>query len=315
MRYFDRQSVENTLPPELCLQLSREAFMLFSQGKIMQSPRDIIAAEDGCIMGTMPACIREGDWKGFGLKTVKVDFSHADGRASHEGVILLYDALPDGGMAVIDAGAITELRTAAASAWATEQLSSPYSSRLAILGNGVQARKHVQMMRFIRPIESITIWGRDSAHTGLFAAWCREKTGLRIEVKQTPEEAVSGTDIICTVTASKSPLLRLKDLKPHCHVNAVGASAPGFQELDADVYAGVELYVDSRDAAWQASSCLQEARKNRLISAQYPISEIGELGDALSSRRTSRSKPTVFKSVGIAAQDLVFARAVVRMCP
>ncbi|XBS68579.1 hypothetical protein ABK905_18210 [Acerihabitans sp. KWT182] len=115
MRYFDRQNVENALPPELCLQLSREAFTLFSQGKIMQSPRDIIAAEDGFIMGTMPACIREGDWKGLGLKTVKVDFSHADGRTSHEGVILLYDALPDGGIAVIDAGAITELRTAVAS--------------------------------------------------------------------------------------------------------------------------------------------------------------------------------------------------------
>lgn len=308
MRYFDREYVEQSLSPARCLQLSREAFALVSQGKVEQSLRTIISDDDGRLMGTMPACIKEGAWAGFGLKTVKVDFSHQDRRASHEGTVLLYDAFPDGGMAAVDAGAVTELRTAAASALATELLSPPEAGRLAILGCGVQARKHLQMLLTVRPIAHITVWGRNATRVAHFAAWCREYAQLPVTVASTPAQAVRDAEIVCTVTAAKEAFLQLRDLPPRCHINAVGASAQGFQELSPDIYSAVELYVDSRDAVWNASTCLIQAREQGMMGRDCWGTEIGELdGHARPASRGS----TLFKSVGIAAQDLVFARAVV----
>ena len=311
MRYFDRKIVEQSLSPALCLQLSCEAFALVSQGNVEQPLRSIIASADGRMMGTMPALIKAGSYAGFGLKTVKVDFSHADQRPSHEGSILLYDALPDGGMAAVDAGAVTEMRTAAASALATQLLSPPHASHLAILGSGVQAKKHVQMLLAVRPVDQITVWGRSGAAD--FAAWCRDYSRLPVNVAATPAEAVREAEIICTVTAAKDAFLYQRDLPAKCHINAVGASAKGFQELAADVYSNVQLYVDSREAVWNASTCLIQAREKGLIDWENQGTEIGELAQSVSAASPSPEKSTLFKSVGIAVQDLVFARAIVNM--
>ncbi|HBV39714.1 MAG TPA: Cro/Cl family transcriptional regulator, partial [Erwinia sp.] len=237
MRYFDRESVEQTLSPEIALQLSYEAFALVSQGKIEQTLRSVIAADDGRLMGTMPAYIKTGPYAGFGLKTVKVDFSQP-GHASHEGAILLYDASANGEMAVVDAGAITELRTAAASALATKLLSPPDASHLAMLGTGVQARRHLEMLLTVRPIRRITLWGRNRENTARLADWC-SGYNLKVTLADTPAQAVREAEIICTVTAAKAPFLHRQDLPPRCHINAVGASAQGFQELAADVYSAV----------------------------------------------------------------------------
>ena len=307
MRYFDREFVERTLSPALALQLSQEAFALVSRGEVEQTLRSVIASGEGSLMGTMPAYIRSGPYAGFGLKTVKVDFSQP-GRASHEGAILLYDAFADGGMAMVDAGSVTEIRTAAASALATKLLSPPDAGRLAILGTGVQARKHVQMLLAVRPIRQISLWGRSPERVAQFAEWCGGYN-LPVTIADTPAQAVRDADIICTLTAAKEPFLHQRDLPPRCHINAVGASARGFQELAADVYSAVELYVDSREAVWHASDCLNQAREQGLIAADRRGKEIGE--QDLSTAMVTGS--TLFKSVGVAAQDLVFARALVAL--
>lgn len=311
MQFISRKQVEQALSPLKCLQLSRDAFILVSRGKVKQTLRSVIASGKGSLMGTMPACIEEGPYAGFGLKTVKVDFSHSDRHTSHEGCILLYDASDKGDIVLVDAASVTELRTAAASALATEMLAAQNASHLAVLGTGVQARKHVQMMMAVRPLRHISVWGRSAASASVFADWCRQHSGLPVTVAMTPAQAISDADIICTVTASNAPFLSSRDLPAHCHINAIGASAPGFQEISPDIYAATELYVDSRESVWHSSSCLQQAKQQGFLSQDNPGTEIGEL--LTSEIRPTALKPrrTLFKSVGLAVQDLVFARSVV----
>jgi len=315
MQFISRKQVEQVLSPAACLQLSRDAFALLSQGKVKQTLRSVIASEQGSLMGTMPACIEEGPYAGFGLKTVKVDFSRHVQPTSHEGYILLYDASEKGNLVVVDAASVTELRTAAASALATDILAPPGASRLAILGTGIQARKHAQMMMEIRPLQHISVWGRSEARASVFAEWCQQQLGLPATVAMTPAQAVAEADIICTVTAAKVPFLHCKDLPAQCHINAVGASAPGFQEIDSDIYAAVALYVDAREAVWHASTCLLEAKQQGLIPQEYWGTEIGERLTSHVQPTSLRPQRTLFKSVGLAVQDLVFARAVVAQTP
>ncbi|MEN4910208.1 ornithine cyclodeaminase family protein [Erwinia amylovora] len=310
MQFIGRKLVEQALSPAKSLQLSRDAFALLGQGKVRQTLRSVIASDDGSLMGTMPACITGGRYAGFGLKTVKVDFSHSTRRTSHEGCILLYDASDEGDMVLVDAASVTELRTAAASALATDVLAASNASRLAILGTGVQARKHFLMMLAVRPIAHLTLWGRSEASASAFACWCRQQSGLPVTIASTPAQAVSDADIICTLTASKEAFLHAADLPARCHINAIGASAPGFQEISPEVYSAVELYVDSREAVWSASTCMLQAREQGFL----PQHNVGiEPAEWLKTDRHSppRSERTLFKSVGLAVQDLVFAREIV----
>lgn len=311
MRVISRENVMQTLSLSQCMALSREAFLLVSQGKVRQTLRSIIAADDGSLMGTMPACITEGPYAGFGLKSVKVDFSHRDQATSHEGAILLYGDDGPGEMALVDAGAITELRTAAASALATDLLAPKDAHHLAILGTGVQARQHARMIAAIRPLTHITVWGRTPANAAAFAAWCREHLRVACEVADSVPQAVKEADIICTVTAATSAFLHARDLPARCHINAPGASAAGFEELAPDVYAQVDWFVDSRDAVTDAARCLRKARELGLLAADCVGTEIGELLMPNARERMPQAKRTLFRSVGVAAQDLVFARAVV----
>jgi ornithine cyclodeaminase len=311
MQIIDRKRVEQVLSPATCLQLSRDAFALVSQGRVRQTLRSVIASGQGCLMGTMPAYITDGPYAGFGLKTVKVDFSRGNPRTSHEGCILLYDASDDGDMALVDAASVTELRTAAASALATDILAPQNAGRLAILGTGVQARKHAEMMVAVRPIRHISVWGRNEAGASAFACWCRERLGLPVTLAATPAQAIADADIICTLTASKDPFIHRDDLPACCHINAVGASALGFQEISPEVYTAVALYVDSREAAWHASSCLIQARQQGFLPQENSGAEIGEWLTSTPHSAPSHHQRTLFKSVGLAAQDLVFARAVV----
>ncbi|MGM3160255.1 ornithine cyclodeaminase family protein [Dickeya undicola] len=311
MQFISRKQVEQVLSPSTCLQLSRDAFSLVSRGKVKQTQRSVIASEQGCLMGTMPAYIEEGPYAGFGLKTVKVDFSHSNQHTSHEGCILLYDASDKGDIVLVDAASVTELRTAAASALATDILAPQNASHLAILGTGVQARKHAQMMAAVRPLRHISIWGRHETGAAVLADWCRQHLALPVTVEMTPAQAISNADIICTVTASKEPFLHSRDLPARCHINAVGASAPGFQEIGPEIYAAAELYVDSRDAVWTSSTCLLQAKEQGFLPEVNMGIEIGELLTSDIHPTALKSQRTLFKSVGLAVQDLVFARAIV----
>jgi len=306
--FFESNDVEKVLDLTLSLELCKEAFELQSKGNVIQSLRDIIKAEDGRILGTMPAYISEGRYKGFGLKSVLVDFKNTDIGKSHKGCILLYEENTNSAMSIVDAGIVTELRTAAASAWATHILAPPDASKLAILGTGVQAKRHFLAMLNIRKIKSMTVWSRNRESAEDFVKWCQEKSPIPMIIKSTPALAVIDADIICTVTASTSPFLYESDLPIKCHINAVGASAIGFQEIDPNIYGSVDCYVDSREASWGASQCLIKARELGIIASKDKLKELGEA--TIENSQNSHNR-TLFKSVGLAVLDLVFAREVV----
>ncbi|MGP7734063.1 hypothetical protein [Oceanimonas smirnovii] len=168
------------------------------------------------------------------------------------------------------------------------------------------------MMMAVRPFQHITVWGRSAKGTSEFSLWCREHLKLPVTITTTPAQAVQNADVICTVTASKEALLYCDDLPERCHINAVGASALGFQEISPEVYSSVDLFVDAREAVWNASTCLLNAKEQGFLTQDSLGTEIGELLALKKYPNAVTSQKTLFKSVGLAAQDLVFARAIVR---
>jgi thiomorpholine-carboxylate dehydrogenase len=198
-------------------------------------------------------------------------------------------------LAIMDGRLITEMRTAAVSATATKLLAQPDAKILAILGSGVQARSHVEALRFVRRFEEIRVWSPNWEHAKRFA----NEVGAKAI---SAEEAVRGADIIVTATNSKTAVLKGSWLKPGCHVNAVGACRPDWRELDDEAMSNV-VFVDSREGA------LKESGDVILSGAKI----YAELGEALAGKVPARAnETTIFKSLGMAVEDIAAAMLVYR---
>jgi thiomorpholine-carboxylate dehydrogenase len=209
--------------------------------------------------------------------------------------IFLADPETGAPLAVMDGRLITEMRTAAVSAVATKLLATPDAKILAILGSGVQARSHVEALRFVRQFQEIRVWSPTKAHAERFA---KEIGAKAISV----EDAVRGADVVVTATSSKTPVLRGEWLKTGCHVNAVGACRPDWRELDDNAMRSV-VFVDSREAA------MKESGDVILSGAKI----YAELGEALAGKDPSRAnEATIFKSLGMAVEDIAAALLVYR---
>jgi len=270
-----------------------KALIDFSTGKVTQPVRSVIkvdvAAATG-FLGLMPALTPEG----LGLKAVTFYPSNAErGIPTHMATIFLVDPRTGTPLAIMDGRLITEMRTAAVSAAATKLLAAPDSKILAILGSGVQARSHVEALRLVRQFEEVRVWSPTKEHAKQFA---EEIGGTAVSA----EEAVRGADVVVTVTNSKIPVLKGSWLKPGCHVNAVGACRPEWRELDNDAMANV-VFVDSREGA------MKEAGDIILPGAKI----YAELGEALAGKVPARaSETTIFKSLGMAVEDIAAAMLV-----
>jgi thiomorpholine-carboxylate dehydrogenase len=196
---------------------------------------------------------------------------------------------------MMDGTLITEMRTAAVSAAATKLLASPDAKILAILGSGVQARSHVEALRLVRRFEEIRVWSPTKAHAEQFAKQIGAKA-------MSPEEAVRDADVVVTATNSKSPVLRGRWSKAGCHVNAIGACRPDWRELDDEAMANV-VFVDSREGAMQESGDV-------ILSGAKIYAELGEV---LAGKVPPRaSETTIFKSLGMAVEDIAAAMLVYR---
>jgi ornithine cyclodeaminase/alanine dehydrogenase-like protein (mu-crystallin family) len=270
-----------------------KALIDFSAGRVTQPVRSIISIDPpGGFLGLMPALTPDG----LGLKAVTFYPSNIErGIATHMATIFLVDPQTGTPLAIMDGRLITEMRTAAVSAAATKLLASPDAKVLAILGSGVQARSHVEALRIVRAFEEIRVWSPTKEHADQFAS----------EISATAmsaEKAVRGADVVVTVTNSKEPVLQGSWLKPGCHVNAVGACRPDWRELDDEVMSNVIL-VDSREAA------LKESGDVILSGAKI----YAELGEALTGKITTRTnETTIFKSLGMAVEDITAATLVYR---
>jgi ornithine cyclodeaminase/alanine dehydrogenase-like protein (mu-crystallin family) len=270
-----------------------KALIDFSAGKVTQPVRSVIKVDPpGGFLGLMPALTPEG----LGLKAVTFFPSNADrGIPTHMATIFLVEPQTGTPLAIMDGRLITEMRTAAVSAVATKLLAAPDAKILAILGSGVQARSHVEALRLVRQFEEIRVWSPTQEHAKQFA---EEIGGTAVSA----EEAVRGADVVVTATNSKTPVLKGSWLKPGCHVNAVGASRPDWREQDDEVMRNV-VFVDSREGA------LKESGDVILSGAKI----YAELGEALAGKVSPRaSEITIFKSLGMAVEDIAAATLVYR---
>ena len=240
----------------------------------------------------MPALTSEG----LGIKIVTFYATNAErGIPTHMATIFLVDPKTGTPLAVMDGRLITEMRTAAVSAAATKLLASPDAKVLAILGSGVQARSHAEALQLVRNFEEIRVWSPTREHAERFA----KEIGAK---PMSAEQAVRGADVIVTATSSKTPVLNGSWLKPGCHVNAVGACRPDWRELDDEAMQNI-VFVDSREAA------MKESGDVILSTAKI----YAELGEALAGQVPLRaSETTIFKSLGMAVEDIAAALLVHR---
>jgi ornithine cyclodeaminase/alanine dehydrogenase-like protein (mu-crystallin family) len=291
--FLNEEHVRKHLQMAQLIPAMEKALMEFSAAKVTQPVRSVIKVEPiGGFLGLMPALTPEG----LGLKAVTFYPSNAQrGIPTHMATIFLVDPETGAPLAIMDGRLITEARTAAVSAAATKLLTPPDAKILAILGSGVQAHSHVEALRLVRNFEEIRVWSVNHEHAERFA----KEIGA---TAMSAEEAVCGADVIVTATNSKTPVLKGAWLKSGCHVNAIGACRPDWRELDDEAMSNV-VFVDSREGA------LKESGDMILSGAQI----YAELGEALAGKIPSRAKETtIFKSLGMAVEDIAAAMLVYR---
>ncbi len=306
-RFITAGEVPGLLSMRECIEGVERAFLALAGERTEQPLRTVIPLPDGrSSFLSMPAWL--GDPPALGAKLLTLfPGNHERGIESHQGLIVLFD--PDTGspVLVVDAGPVTAIRTAAASAVATRALARKDASTLAILGSGVQARTHLEAMLLVRPIRRVRAWSRTRTHLEAFAREMEERHGLPVQMAPDARSAVEGADVVCTVTGASEPVLRGAWLSAGCHVNAVGASTAITRELDSNAVARSAFFVD------RVESALAEAGDWILARSEGAVRDeelAGELGRVLTRDLPGRRAPdqiTVFKSLGLAVQDLAAA--------
>ena len=295
--------VRATLDMPGCIEAMAGVLASLARGEVSMPLRTIFRVPDEAVLGLglMPAH-RGGDAPVISLKEVVVaPGNSASGLDPHQGAVLLHDGTTGELVALLNASPITEIRTAAVSAVATKLLARPGSKQVAILGSGVQGRSHAVAMREVLPEAELRVWSRDPAHAEALAV---EAHGLACA---TVAEALAGADVVCTCTASPEPIVALGDLEPGAHVNAVGSSGPWARELAADLVAACSLFVDRRESTVNESGDYLGAVAERGIGPDHILAELGELLVGAHPGRRSDDEITVFKSLGLAVEDLAAA--------
>jgi thiomorpholine-carboxylate dehydrogenase len=288
VQYLDENDVRRLLPLEKLIPAMRQALAEFSAGKWQQPVRGVLAQQGG-FFGVMPA-----SGESMGIKLVTFYPQNAGTNLpTHMAVIALFDPKSGEPLALMDGRYITEMRTAAVSAVATDALASREAKVLTLLGAGVQAQAHLEMLPRVRRFEEIRIWNHHPDKAQRFAEKHRIKA---MEL----EAAIHGADVIVTVTSTREPILKGEWLKPGAHVNAVGASRPDWRELDDAAMRNVVI-VDSYEGARTESGDV-------ILSGATPFAELGEILNG--TKRVEPGATTIFKSLGMAVEDVAAAKLV-----
>jgi ornithine cyclodeaminase len=308
MRFIDRAEVARRLTYDVCIPIVRDAMIAFSKGQTKQLLRSILPLSEGRLFAVMPGAM--GAHETFGAKLISVfQGNFALGRPSHQGFVILFD--PDTGtpVCVADAGEITAIRTAAASAVATERLARADARRLAILGYGEQAATHARSIGYVRHLESIRVWGRSRERAQAFAERTEAELAVPVATAGTVEEAVAQADIVCTVTSAAEPILKGQWVRSGTHLNLVGSGYAGPAEVDNDLVARSRFVADSREGVLSQGAEFLRAKAAGLVDDSHIVAEIGQvLAGEVEGRRTAE-EITVYKSLGHVVQDLASAWA------
>ncbi len=310
---LSHDEVSALLPLNECIPLMREALIALAAGNAHQPLRTIIRPPDAKgVMGLMPAYM-SGDAAAFGLKAICVfPGNPAVGKDSHQGGVLLFSAETGELLAMMNASAITAIRTAAVSGVATNSLAREGACSLAILGSGVQARSHVIAMSNVRSIKHCRIASRNFEHAQKFAAEMKQEVSFPIEPVATVAEALEGADLIVTATTAREPIVRREWIAPGTHLNLVGSSTAKTREVDSETIAAASLFVDRRESTLNEAGDYLFAARDGFIGPEHIRAELGEVLTGEKPGRTSAAEITCFKSLGIAIEDLFAAEHLYR---
>ena len=299
VRVLDEHEVRRLLPMDVCIDLMADVLAALAREELYNPLRSVVRPTgESSLMGLMPAH-RRGDGALWSLKALTIfPGNSARGLDSHQGFVALFDGATGAPRGLMNAGAITAVRTAAVSGVATRVLARDDTRTLAILGTGTQARSHLEAMQAVRPFDHVLAWSASG----------RSLDGA--ESAGSAEVALRDADVVCTVTSSAEPVLERGWLKPGAHVNAVGSSIPSARELDSATMAAAALFVDRRESTVnEAGDYLFPLREGAIDESHIRA----ELGDVLIGAAEGRRDPeelTVFKSLGLAVEDLAAAEHV-----
>ncbi len=310
MLIINRSDVERLLPVKDCVEVMARAMRATSRGEVTLPIRQFMPVPGASgKLAIMPGTL--GDPACFGIKLVcKYDRAHGDPLGTHVGMVMLFDSIKGIPLAMVEGSSLTAIRTSAASALATRYLAREDATRLAIIGTGEQAMRHVAAMLAVRTIKQISVWGRDAQRAKSFADKVASCSGLLVSVHGDVADAVERADIICTATSAKTPVLLGADLRPGQHINLVGSAIPTTAEVDDEAVARSRYYVDYRPAALAAAGELLGAIESGCLDESHIVGEIGEVVSGTVPGRRSDEEITIYKSLGVASQDLAAAYAV-----
>jgi ornithine cyclodeaminase len=307
MLILSQADVDRLLPMSACIDVMAATLASLARGEAILPLRTVILIPDSTdAFAVMPGYL--GSPKTFGAKIITVyPGNHGTEFDSHQGAVLLFD--PDNGSlsALLDATAITTVRTAAVSAVATRLLARARASRLAIIGSGVQAHAHLEAMCAVRPIRSLRVWSRNTEHARALVKVAHDKFELDADVAPTAPDAVRDAEIVCTATAARQPVLNGDWLAPGTHINAIGASQASARELDSAAVVKSRLYVDRRESALKEPGDILVPLHDGDIGPEHIVAEIGELLIGRGEGRRNDQDITLFKSLGLAVEDLASA--------
>ncbi len=308
MRILTASDVARLLPYSRCIEAMREVMQLTSERAVVLPLRQFMNVPGTAgKLGLMPGYLSKP--AGFGVKIVS-KFPRSPGAAhgSHVGAVMLFDAAEGLPLALLDGGMLTAIRTASTTAMATDALARADARSLLMIGCGEEAEHHFAALREVRAFDQMRVWGRDAARATAFAARMSRRHGRPIEAVGDLAAAVPEADVLCTVTAATTPILRGEWLRPGQHVNLVGAAIATSAEADAEVVRRSRLFCDYRDAAMAAAGELLDAIRAGVVPESHLRGEIGEVLLGRIPGRESDADLTVYKSLGVTSQDLAAAQ-------
>lgn len=297
--WLSEPDVHHALAMTELIDAMQTALAAFSAGEVIQPVRTAIEFRPSCFFGLMPACDPGSNLVGAKLLTVIPD-NGSRGLPSHQAIIALFDRTTGELLAITDGRYITEARTAAVSAVSARCLARPDASVLAILGTGVQARSHLEALPLVRDFREIRVWSPNPDHVRRFV----EQAPHAVCPFDSAEEAVRDADVVVLATSSTMPVIQNEWIAPGTHVIAVGACRPTHRETDGALLARATLVVDSRAAALVESGDILLAIEEGHITADHIHAELGEL---IAHPSPGPGEITVFKSLGLAIEDIVSA--------
>ena len=305
VRILDEDAVRRLLPMSECIEAMADALSALARGEVHNPLRSMTQPPDEESLMVLMPIHRGGARRFWGLKTLAIFPSNAArGIDLHQGFVALFDGETGEPRALLNAGGITAVRTAAVSAVATRALARDDSTTLALIGAGVQAKAHLEAMRAVLPLERVLAWSRTPGRASA------ELDG--VEEVATAAEAVCAADVVVTATSATEPVVLRSWLRPGAHVNAVGSAFPNARELDTATVRDSTFVVDSRESALNESGDFLIPLREGAIAENHIHGELGEVLTGAVASRTRDDELTVFDSLGLAVEDLVAAEHVVR---